>query len=199
MMAVLTKNEKKVLRLLAVSFAKDYSINDIARRVNITPNGAYKILQKFGNEEILKVKSIANIKAYKLNFDSEKTSSVLELAFMPEILEGRVKIRASDLKPLRTVTKTCILFGSYITTKKDPEDLDILFVFEQSNYSAYKKSLEKVRNIIPIKIQDVIQTFKDLQKNLKAEDKIIIESLRNGIVLWGFDTIIRVIKNVHAR
>ena len=108
----------------------------------------------------------------------------------------RVKLRADDLQQLKVVTKVCILFGSYITTKKKPRDLDLLFVLARSNFEAYKQALAKVQDITPVKIQDVVQTSDDIQQNLKKNDPIVTEALRNGIVLWGSDVLVQVIKNV---
>ena len=152
---VLTKNQKKVLRLLAVSVNKDYSINDIAKIVGVAPNGAYKILKKFEKESILVVKEIANIRSYKLNFENENTTRWLELAFS-DTLEGRERLRAEDLQILKSVSKACVIFGSYITSKQKPSDLDVLFVLEKNTFDQYKKILMKVQDITPIKIQDII-------------------------------------------
>jgi len=110
---MLTKNEKKVLRLLLTAFDRESSINNIAKECSLAPNGAYKILKKFEEEGILKVKKIANIKSYSINFDDEKTDNILELALMPK-LEGRIKYRREDLKGLKEITKACILFGSIL-------------------------------------------------------------------------------------
>ena len=52
-----------------------------------------------------------------------------------------------------------------------------------------------MQDITPVKIQDVVQTIDDLKQNLKKDDPIIMTSLRTGMVLWGFDVIVEVIKN----
>jgi DNA-binding Lrp family transcriptional regulator len=192
---VFTKNEKQVLRLLATSIGRDYSINDIAKACGITPNGTYKILKKLEMEGILKARHIANIKAYKLDFNCEKTERVLELALMPDALDGRVNLRAADLKPLRGVTQACVLFGSYITTKKSPGDLDVLFVLERADFEAYKRALSKIQDITPVKIQDVVQTADDVMQNLGKADPVVVAALREGIVLWGFGVLVQVMKN----
>jgi len=49
--------------------------------------------------------------------------------------------------------------------------------------------------MIPVKIQDVVKTTDDLQQNLNRNDTIITAALREGIVLWGFDVLVQVIKN----
>ena len=193
---MLTENEKRVLRFLAANAARDYSINDVAKACNITPNGAHKMLIKLEREGVLKAKHVANIKAYKPEFENEKTARIYELAFMPEaLLQGRIKLRADDLKQLKAVTKACVLFGSYVTAKQKPEDLDALFVVEKDNFESYKKALGKVQDISPVKIHDVVQTTGDLRKNLKKSDPIVTEALHKGIALWGFDVIVQVIKN----
>ncbi|MEK6867462.1 MAG: hypothetical protein AABX98_01430 [Nanoarchaeota archaeon] len=193
---VLTKNEKRVMRFLAISIGDDYSINEIAKMCKITPNGAYKILLKLEKEGVLQAKAIANIKAYHLDFTNEKTQRLLEFAFMPAVLDGRVRFRAEDLQSLKKIVKACIFFGSYITSKKEPGDLDVLFLLEQKDFVSYKHEFAKVQNITPVKIQDIVQTSIDLEQNLKKKDPIIIEALRNGIVLWGFESLALVIKNV---
>lgn len=192
---MLTANEKQVLRFLAASIRKDYSINDIAKESKLSPNGTYKLLSKFEKEGVLKVKKIANIKSYKLNFENEKTFMVLNLAFMPTITQERINSRIEDLKPLQPLTQICILFGSYITKKRNPSDLDVLLVLERKKFEKYKQMLSKVQDITPIKIQDVIQTTKDLGENLKKEDPIIVEIIKKGIIVWGFDMLVKVIAN----
>ena len=180
--------------MLAVSYSKDYSINDVARRVSVAPNGAYKILRKFQKEGILIIKEIANIKSYRLYFENENTVRLLELAFS-DGMDGRLKLRAQDVQRLKPVTEACVIFGSYTTNKPKPSDLDVLFVMEKQKFEQYKKELAKVQDITPIKIQDVVQTSADLLQNLKKNDPIITEALRNGVVLWGINIVVRVIKN----
>ena len=192
---ILTENEKRVLRFLAANAAMDYSINDVAKACGITPNGAHKMLTKLEREGVLRAKQIANIKAYKPDFENEKTSKVYELAFMPDTLEGRVKLRLEDLKQLKMATRACILFGSYITAKQKPGDMDALFIVEKDKFESYKKTLAKVQDITPVKIHDIVQTINDLQQNLKKSDPIATEAMHKGLALWGFDTIVKVIKN----
>lgn len=192
---VLTKNEKKILRFLAASTGKKQSMNEVGKACGVTSGGTFKILTKLEKEGIVQATRIANVKAYKLDFRGENTESVLHIALVPGKLEGRAKLRAQDLERLRDCTKVCAIFGSYITPKPNPSDLDVLFVFEKKDFDAYNDALEKVKDIIPIKIQDVIQTVEDLEDNLRKGDPVITGIVRNGIFLWGFDVLVQVIKN----
>jgi len=192
---VLTKNEKKVLRFLATSIGKTQSMNEIGKECGVTSGGAFKILTKLEKEGVVQSTPIANLKSYRLDFNGEKTESVLHIAFVPDKLEGRTKLRAEDLSPLKDCTRICAIFGSYTTTKPNPNDLDVMFILEKKDFDAYKHALKKAKDVIPIKIQDMIQTSGDLEENLRKGDPVISEIVRSGIILWGFDPLVQVIKN----
>lgn len=191
---MITNNEKKILKFLLANINSDYSINEIAKKCNLAPNGAYEILKKFGEKEILLSKKIANTKSYKINFDSIEANKLLELALIPNYKELKIKYRYNDLKPLENVTNLCIIFGSYLK-KERPNDFDVLFVIKKSDYKKYSEILEKVKRILPFKLHDIIQTKEDITKNIKKEEKLIIEVISEGIVLWGHEFLIGVIKN----
>lgn len=194
---MLTDNEKNVLRILLSSF-EDLSINQIAKLAKLSPNGAYKILMKFENEGILLSKQIANIKSYFLNYDNEKTGSILQLALIPDLV-GRVKFRSEDLKELKKITLSCIMFGSYIDLKKEPNDLDVLFIIDSKDYKTYKEKTTEIFKTIPIKVQDVLQTKEDFKKNIEKKDRVVIDILKTGKILWGQDVIIDIIKEVKTK
>ncbi|MBL7160610.1 MAG: hypothetical protein ISS93_02025 [Candidatus Aenigmarchaeota archaeon] len=191
---MLTEKETRVLRYLAVH-SKDYpSINKIAKKCKITPNGAYKILKKLENEGVLLFKRISNIKSYYIDFRNKKSLNIMELALNPRIIKKRVQYRIEDIKPMERITDGCVLFGSYLSEKKEPNDLDVLFVFEKRKYKTYQQTLSKIKEICPIKIHDVIQTKQDLINNLEKGDKVIENILENGTVLWGHSLITEVLK-----
>lgn len=192
---MLTLNEKKVLKYLIVNFNRDKSINEVAKDCHLSPNGAYKILQKLEKEEVLYPKDIANIKSFKVSCRSPKAKRIIELAFM-DTIENRLEQRYKDLLPLQKVALIGIAFGSYITDTKDPGDLDIVMVINKSQFTNYKKVLLKVQEIVPVKIHDVLQTKSDFINNLYQDNKVIKQALQQGIVLWGHDILIEVLSNV---
>jgi len=195
---MLTHNEKKVLRVLLTLFKENLSINQIAKKCSITPNGTLKILRKFEKEGILKSKKIANIISYSINFENEKTKNILELSLNEE-LTGRVKFRYEDLKILKEITDACILFGSYIDQKKEPNDMDVLFILNKLQFKKYKEESLQIYKTIPIKVQDILQTEEDFKKNIANKDKVILEILKTGKIFWGSKKIISIIENEYQR
>ena len=192
---MITSNEKKILKFLLAHFNSDHSINEIAKKCGLAPNGAYEILKKFKEKGVLLVKKIANSKSYKINFDNREANKLLELVLMPNYNELKISYRHNDLKPLEEITKLCVIFGSYITKKEKPNDIDILFVIKKGDYKKYSETLEKVNRAIPFKVHDVIQTKEDLIKNIKSEEEIVLKVISEGVVLWGHEFLIEVIKN----
>ncbi len=195
---MLTKNEGRVMREILTSFGRDYSINELARICKIAPNGAFKILKKFEKEGVLKEKKIANISSFHINFDNIKTKSLLELSLIQESV-GRVKYRTQDLTPLKKITQIAVIFGSYITEKEKPSDLDLLFILSQKDFKEYKKISNKIYSVMPIKVQDVLQTMEDFKDNIRKNDIIIVEALKKGFILWGHEKIIEVLKDESKR
>lgn len=195
---MLTKNEKKVIRTVLFAFGEEYSINEIARRCNLAPNGALKILKKLEKEGILIFRRIANISVYSIDFSNSKTKSLLELALIEEG-NNRVKNRFEDIKELQEITEAGVIFGSYITEKANPEDIDLLFVLSKDNFRKYKEKAAKIYPSMPAKVHDVLQTREDLERSISKKDKVIIEILRKGFILWGQDKIIEAIKNGYQK
>ncbi len=196
---ILTANEKNILRFLATRCGEEHSINEIGKLCEISPSGAHKVLLKLKKEGVLKTRNIANIKVYDLDFDGETTRSVLELAFLPEPVKGRVLFRANDVQPLRSVTKACLLFGSYSTSKRNPEDMDILCIIEKKKFTTVKNVLEEVKKKTPLPVHEVLQTMNDIQKNITGKDPVVVDALQKGIVLWGAREIVEVIQTCHQK
>ena len=196
---MITSNEKRILRFLLANFDNDYSINEIAKNCGLAPNGAYEALKKFEKKGILLFKKIANLKSYKINFDSIEANKLLELILVPNYKEAKINYRYNDLRPLEKITKLCIIFGSYITQKEKPNDIDVLFVIRKMDYKKYTQVLDNVKMVMPFKLHDIIQTKNDLTKNIRKRDKIIVNAISEGAVLWGHEFLIEVIKNVNKR
>lgn len=198
-----TLKEARVLRFLMVSFDPT-SINEIAKECKIAPNGAYKILKKLERLNIVKAQYIGKIKAYTIDLDNELVLEHIKLALADiRTKQPKVKIRIQDFQDFKKFCKAAVLFGSYLT-KKDPRDLDVLFVFDKDKYALFKKNLDNLRNnyakfMIPHPIHEMIQTPEDITNNLRSKNKVIAEIIKEGVVMWGYDAIARGIINAHTK
>ena len=194
---MITKKQGKVLKFLATGSYSENYINNIARRCGISVSGSQWILNNLEEQDIVIHQDIGNIKSYTITFN-DKSKDFLSLAYL-EKLNDKIENRKRELESLNEVGKISIVFGSYLH-KKDPNDIDILFILDKtSDYINFNKKLEHLRNIVPVKIHVVLQTRKDLIENINKRDKIIIEALRNGILLWGNKYLVEVLEDVNKR
>jgi len=193
---MITKNEERVLKFIATNPGNENYVNNIARELSLAPSGGKWILANLEKRDILEHRKVGNLKCYKIKFN-DKSKDLLRFIYNPE-LDKRLKFRKEDLKPLMGIVDAAIVFGSYLY-KKDPNDIDILFIFKNKNFKKFSKELDKIKELIPIKVHDVIQTREDLISNILIKDKIVIEALSNGKILWGEKFIVEVLKDVSKK
>ena len=56
--------------------------------------------------------------------------------------------------------------------------------------------LKKKEGILPKKIHCIKLTYQDLLENLKKKDKVVIDVVKNAVVLYGQDKYVEILKNV---
>jgi predicted nucleotidyltransferase len=186
--------EGKVLGFLVRYFTEKYSINQLAKLVGMTPRGAYKLLKRLEAECIIVPQKLGNAIFYRINVASDLARKKAELALFEEIRLPYARAQAKDLERLRPFVLAAMLFGSVLEKGEKSGDLDVLVVIKEKDYEPFNKALNELRRLKPKPIQPVIQTPEDLIKNLKKPDKVILEILRTGKVLWGHDVIVNAIR-----
>ncbi len=185
---VLTLNEQKLIAYLWRNYTQQLSINELSKRIYITPKGAYNILTKLEKIGIVTKNKIANASIYQFNYQSQKTKDIVEYALKSEESPNSyVKVIEKDLQPLKNITTTAILFGSILTKGLQAHDIDLFIIIDEKEMSSIYKKIKEFETISPKKIHLIIQTNVDMKKNLHKKDPVIIEILQKGHILWGYD------------
>ena len=193
-MARTSQNEMKVLSFLTRHFTEKYSINQLAKHVDMTPKGAHKLLKRLEQEEIINPQKLGNAIFYALNFKSDLALKKAELSLFETLTLPYARAQAKDLERLRPFAQTAILFGSVLEKGDKAKDIDVLFVLDKKNYKSFQNELDKLQRIKPKKIHPVLQAPEDIVNNLRKQDTVILEILRTGRILWGHDIIVNAIK-----
>jgi predicted nucleotidyltransferase len=89
-----------------------------------------------------------------------------------------------------------LMFGSAIKNYAQAKDIDIMIVLEEKDVGDVNKILKKKEDILPKKIHSIKLTPQDLLENLKKKDKAMIDIVKNGVVLYGQDRYVEVLKHV---
>ncbi|MBI2564622.1 winged helix-turn-helix transcriptional regulator [Candidatus Woesearchaeota archaeon] len=186
----LTENESKVINFLARNWSERISMNEVAKKLNLSPMGAYKILRKLEKQKILVFESIGQAKYYKLNFQEQIARKSAEFVFSQNELNSFAKVCAEDLKKLQGLADCVILFGSVLTKGINANDIDVFCVIKKQNYEKLRKEIQELQKTSSKKLQLVVQTFEDLVKNLKNKDPVLLDIIRNGALLSGQEIIL---------
>jgi len=184
----------KALSFLTRHFTEKYSINQLAKRICVTPKGAHKLLKRLEQEETIKPQKLGNAIFYELNIKSDLALKKAELSLFETITLPYARAQAKDLERLRPFTQAAILFGSVLEKGDKAKDIDVLFVLEKKKYKNFQNELDKLQHIKPKQIHPVLQAPEDIVNNLRKQDPVILEILRTGKILWGHGTIVNAIR-----
>lgn len=194
-MESITKNEIGAILELFKNFSVDYNASSLSKRLDMTPMGALKILKKLELERILKSKRYGKAVFYKLDFENPYTESYISFLLENELQQSNAKVKRwiKDIRKFENCTEIAILFGSVIKNT-DYRDVDILLITEE--IKKIIKIEEEINKTTNKKLHIIKQTKEDLINNIKKRDRVILNIISTGIVLFGHEKLVEVIKGV---
>ena len=196
-MTAATLLEKKIVLRLFKDFTMDYNSSSIAKVLDKTRVGAFKALNSLEKDTIVKGRKLGKAKFYKINLEDEYARKNVETLLMEE---AKNNIRWKDeLSQLFELTDIIILFGSIIRSEEKANDVDLLLVFNKKNNNKINDFIKEKNRLLIKKLHPIKQTRDDLRKNILKRDKVIIDAIKNGIVLHGHEKITGIIKNVTSK
>ena len=191
----LTQNEARVMDFLVRHFKERNSINEIGRKLDLSPRGIYKILKKLEKIKAIEPEKIGNGIYYKVNLEEEIGIKLSELVLVQNELNAYAQVQVEDLEKLKDVALSCVLYGSVLKKGREAKDIDIIIILEKKNFKKVNKKLEEIKSISPKKIHDIMMTKEDLAGNLRKNNDAMINMIKNGKILWGSEIIVEAIKN----
>lgn len=193
-MALLTKKESEVLLKLFKDFGNDYNANSLSKEIAISSRGALKILKKLEKENILFGKKLGKARFYKLNLEDLYVRKTMETLLIAESRE-KAQRWIEEFKEIFNSTNVVIIFGSIIKNPKHANDIDVIFIYKKQDYRKIANFIFEKNKVLFKKIHDIPQTMENFKDNLK-NNKAIIDAIRTGYVLHGFDKVVEAIKDV---
>lgn len=181
-MEKLTK-EQEIIKLLFKDFSASYNSRNISKIIGISHAGAFKILKKMEKREIVKSKRIGKALIYSLNMKNPITCKGIEMALVIEAQNFRRWIE--EFRELEDKIKFLILFGSIIRNEKAARDIDLLIVAYKEKFKDIEKIIKETQKYTNRKIHPLIQTLENFTKDVGKKNKVMLEILKIGIVLFG--------------
>ena len=186
--------EQEIIKILFKEPYESYNSRSISKKIGISHAGAFKILKRLEQKNMVNSKKIGRAYICSLNLKDEIAEKQIEIILT---LESRnYKKWTEEFLEMKNEAYFIILFGSIIRNEIEAKDIDLLVVSDKPCLNKIKAAIEKKRNILIKPIHAIHQTSEDFIKGLHSKNKTMLEILKTGIVLYGRENLIKIIKEL---
>ena len=103
----------------------------------------------------------------------------------------------SNFEELKGKTEFTILYGSILISPKEANDIDILeIVSNKNNFLKIENVIQRIQKTQLKKIHSESFTKSEFEKEIRKPNKIFIDAIKKGIVLFGQEKFIKFVKNI---
>jgi len=184
--------KQEIIKLLFKDFLIKYNSRSISKKINISHVGSFKILKKLEGEEMVKHENVGRALIYSLNLDNQILNKEIEMIFLLE--SQSFKRWIEEFRDLESKVKFLVLFGSITRNAGQTNDIDILIVADKIKLDEIKKIIKKIQKYTSKKIHPLIQTIDNFKKDVNERNKVMMEIIKTGIVLYGQEEYINLLK-----
>jgi len=184
MKSELSNEQKIILKLFREPLVK-YNSRNICPQIGISHAGAFKILKKLAEREIVNPENVGKAVIYTLNKENPLAYREVEMALTIEAQGHRKWLE--EFKSLENSSELIILFGSVLINEKNARDIDLLAVADGKSFRKIKEIINEKNKILNKKVHLILQGQKDFQMDLNKKKGVIWEAIKKGVVLFGQD------------
>ncbi|MBU3912839.1 MAG: nucleotidyltransferase domain-containing protein [Nanoarchaeota archaeon] len=189
----LTKNEKRALVVLFREPFSYYNANSLGKKISVSRVGTMKLLRNLEKDKILKSKIIGKSVVYNLDLEEDYVRSLISFLLAEEA--NNFKRWKEEFKEIFKENRIVILFGSVIVNYSRANDIDLIVIADKENFKDINKKINEKRNVLPKEIHLINISPEDFLVNLEKEQKTTIEIMRTGIVLYGQNKFVEIVKD----
>lgn len=198
-MDTIKNTPQKIVTILLKDFTKIHTATTLSNQLSMSRWGVWKILKKLEKDEFIILDRVGTGKTstqkIKLNWDNILVEKTLVFSLTQEALKHkRWRYNFDDIKQ---EFDFLILYGSILHSFREAKDIDILGVVSK------EKKLAKIKDIFlniqetqTKKIHSINLTKKEFKQELKKLNKAYLEAVRKGVVLFGQENFIKLIREL---
>ena len=190
-MIELTKKEQEALLIIYKGVSNFYNANSLSKEIVMTQVGAMKLLKRFEKNNILLSKRIGKSIVYKADIKEEFVQKLIAFALINEA--GKYQRWKEEFKAVYKKGRILLFYGSASRDYSNAKDIDIFMIINKKDFHEVSKELEKIQSMLPKKLHAIKATKEDLVKNIKENNKSMMEIIKTAIVLCGYDEYMKVV------
>ncbi len=191
-------SNKKILIRLLKDFSSMHTITSLSKELVLTRVGIWKALKKLEHEKYIILKAIGKGKTatylISLNWENPLVEKTLSLYLAEEaVKQKRWQVNFTDLE---NFVGFIILYGSIINHPQEANDIDILCVATKNNFVKIQAVTDNIQKTQNKKIHAINFTENELKVELKKPNKVFIEAIQKGVILFKQENFIQFMKNM---
>ena len=192
-------SKTEILKILLKQFTFKWTITSLGEETNLSRVGIWKALKKLESEKLISLFPIGKGKTstfiISLNWDNPLLEKHLSLILTEEALKNKRWIK--NFETLENMVNFLILYGSILYSSGEANDIDLVgVVSSEDNFSKIEEALQKIQKTQYKKIHLENFTKKEFEKEIKKPNKIFIDAIKRGIVLFGQEEFIKFVKDL---
>ncbi len=193
-MVSLTEKEGGALLILFKDFTGYHNANSISKVLGTTRVGALKLFRRLEAQGLLISQRIGKAIVYKLRLDDGYVKKLI--AFLLADEANNFKRWKEEFKELAGKGRIIMLFGSVLRNYEKANDIDLLVASAKSDREGIDKVLESKAELLPKRLHTILLTAAELESSIRRKEAAILDIVKTGIVLYGQDEYVEVLKNV---
>lgn len=192
------KTADEILLFLLKNFQEEPSINHVAKSIKKAPSGVFKELAILEKRNVVLSKKIGNAKIYELNLENMETRKKCELLLLGEknnlLKNPLASLLTKDLIKLEKYSDIIAIFGS-VLEKAEPRDIDVFIATKPRFTGIIEKTCREISVLYNKSISPLILTYPDFIASLKKGDEVILNIVKKGVVLNGYEKFVEGVRN----
>lgn len=188
----------RVLSILLKEPFVMHTATSIAKSLNITRQGTWKILNRLAKNKLINLEFVGKAKTstatIKLNWPNPATEKTLSLILTNESLkQQRWRVNFAEIE---NDVNFLILFGSILNNPKEANDIDLLAIVKKKKFKMVEELIIKAQQSLLKKVHLVDLTEREFGQELRKPNKAYLDAIKKGAVLYGHDDFIRFMKGL---
>ncbi|MFH1848785.1 MAG: nucleotidyltransferase domain-containing protein [archaeon] len=196
-MTASTITEKRAILRLVKDFTHEYNPSSLGKVIGITRVGTFKALRELEKKGIVNGKNYGKARYYTVDLSDDYARKNAEILLMEQ---SRAYQRwVDEFEGLSEYAEIIVLFGSMLRDEHKASDVDVLLVYDAKNNKRINEIIREKDEMLAKRIHPVKQTKEDLISNIKKKDEVVLSAIRDGVVIYGFEELLRVIRDVTCK
>lgn len=193
---------EKIMKILLKEFYLNHTVSSLAQKLAMSRVGIWKILKRLESNKLVMLSSIGNGRTstyvVKLNWDNILVEK--KLAFLLSQDAVRQERWRFNFAELEKHVSFILLFGSILHSPKEANDIDIIVVINnRKEFKTIDEIILKIQMTQSKKIHFIDLTESGFEQELNNKNKAYIDALAKGVVLYGQENFIRLIKRLQIK